>query len=136
MAEHARRTSLGQALGLQAVALWQAHSGKISAAAALGAAYLLYKLALPAVALFSDAPARHPLASKAAAAAGSVAAVAGAAAALRARSAIDPGRVYQLAMLKLNSHAGVLEVMGAPLAGAAAARFRLTGLRTRALLAR
>ncbi len=36
---------------------------------------------------------------------------------LVARHTLNPNRVYQLAMLQLNSHAGVLEVMGAPLKG-------------------
>ncbi|KAI8472849.1 MAG: hypothetical protein J3K34DRAFT_466998 [Monoraphidium minutum] len=117
IADHARRTSLGQAAALQAAALWQAHSGRATAAAAVGAAYMLYRLALPAAGLLSDWPAAHPALARAAAAAAAAAAVGAGVAYARARAAADPGRVYQLAMLKLNSDPGVLEVMGAPLAG-------------------
>ncbi|GBF95546.1 hypothetical protein Rsub_08527 [Raphidocelis subcapitata] len=117
VADHAHRTSAGQAAALQGAALWQAHSGKITAAAALGAAYLLYCLALPAAGLLTDAPERHPLAARAAAAAACAAVVAGGAAWARARGAVRADRVYRLAMLKLNADPGVLEVMGAPLAG-------------------
>jgi hypothetical protein len=116
-ANHARRTSAGQAAALQAAALWQAHSGKVSAAAALVAAYLLYQTALAAAGLISDAPETHPILAPILAAAGSLAAVAAAAAGLRARTAVNADHVYRLALVKLNSHAGVLEVMGAPLAG-------------------
>jgi hypothetical protein len=33
------------------------------------------------------------------------------------RSVVDPDYVFSLAMRKLNSHAGLLEVMGQPVAG-------------------
>lgn len=115
--DHARHTSIGQAAALQLTALWQSQGGRISFAAALGASYLLYRITLPAASLFSNAPSQHPFLAASLAAAGSVAVVAAVAGYVRARAAVNPERVYGLAMLKLNSHPGVLEVMGAPLAG-------------------
>jgi hypothetical protein len=117
-ADHTRRTSLAQAAALQAAAAWQAHSGRISAAGALGAAYALHRLALlPALRLASELPNTHPALAAGASAAASLALVAGVASYAAVRAAVDPDRVYRLAMLKLNSDPGILEVMGAPLAG-------------------
>ena len=78
--DHARRTSLARAAALQGAAAWQAHSGRITFAAALGATYLLYRLALPALGLVSDLPATHPAVAAAAAAPASAAGPRGAAA--------------------------------------------------------
>lgn len=57
----------------------------------------------------------------------SAALVVGAYAALRRRYTIDPGHAYRLAMYRLNTHPGLLEVMGAPLVGSPVQASVLTG---------
>lgn len=46
---------------------------------------------------------------------------------IRSRFTINPDRVYRIAMRKLNTHAGILEVMGAPLAGTALRAYVMSG---------
>lgn len=83
--------------------------------AAVAAVYLLYRASFGIATVFVDIS--HSMASYGFAA-GALALVVLAAMLLRARVVVNPQRVHQLAMLKLNSNAGVLEVMGAPLTGA------------------
>lgn len=47
--------------------------------------------------------------------------------ALRRWYGVNPDAVYRLAVLKLNTHPGILEVMGAPLAGSASKSMVLSG---------
>lgn len=46
---------------------------------------------------------------------------------LRRKYTIDPNTVYRLAMVRLNTHPGLLEVMGAPLVGSPVRATVLTG---------
>lgn len=57
---------------------------------------------------------------------------------LRRKYTIDPNTVYRLAMVRLNTHPGLLEVMGAPLVGSPVRATVLTGgkLRFKGLMPR
>lgn len=46
---------------------------------------------------------------------------------VRARFTINPDRIYRMAMRKLNTHAGILEVMGAPLTGSELRAYVMSG---------
>ncbi|KAI3427804.1 uncharacterized protein J3R85_009022 [Psidium guajava] len=46
---------------------------------------------------------------------------------LRSRLTINPDRIYRMAMRKLNTHAGILEVMGAPLTGSDLRAYVMSG---------
>ena len=110
---------------LHADAFWQAHGPKIVGLAAACATYAAWKATSAlgrAVAGASLTPGQTLLAAAAA-----VALVAGASAAVRARYALSPDTVYRQALARLNSDPGVLELMGAPLAGSPARALVQTG---------
>jgi hypothetical protein len=109
-----QQTSLLQAASLQFSSIWQSHSTAITSLAAAAATAGVYHLTYSAAACFVDMSAPG-------AAFGcvgvSAAAVAGLGLYMRSGFVVDPERVYQVAMRKLTQHAGLQEVMGAPLAG-------------------
>ena len=46
---------------------------------------------------------------------------------MRARYTLNPDKIYRIAMRKLNTSAGILEVMGAPLTGSDARAYIMSG---------
>jgi hypothetical protein len=109
-----QQTSLLQATSLQLSSIWQSHSTVITTLAAVAATAGVYHLTYSAAAHFVDMSA--PGAAFACVGA-SAAAVAGLGLYVRSGFIVDPERVYHVAMRKLTQHAGLQEVMGAPLAG-------------------
>lgn len=109
-----QQTSLLQAASLQISSTWQSHSTAITSLAAAAATAGLYHLTYSAAAHFVDMSAPGVAFGCVGA---SAAAVAGLGLYVRSGFMVDPERVYQVAMRKLTQHAGLQEVMGAPLAG-------------------
>ncbi|KAF6255801.1 hypothetical protein COO60DRAFT_180012 [Scenedesmus sp. NREL 46B-D3] len=109
-----QQTSLLQAASLQLSSVWQSHSTVITSLAAAAATAGVYHLTYAAAACFVDMAAPNAVLACAGA---SAAAVAGLGLYVRSGFVVDPERVYQVAMRKLTQHAGLQEVMGAPLAG-------------------
>jgi membrane protein implicated in regulation of membrane protease activity len=109
-----QQTSLLQAASLQLSSIWQSHSTAITSLAAAAATAGVYHLTYTAAACFVDMSA--PGAAFACVGV-SAAVVAGLWLYVRSGFMVDPERVYQVAMRKLTQHAGLQEVMGAPLAG-------------------
>jgi hypothetical protein len=109
-----QQTSVLQAASLELSSIWQSHSTALTSLAAAAATAGLYHLTYSAAACLVDMAA--PGAAFACVGA-SAAAVAGVGLYVRSGFMVDPERVYHVAMRKLTQHAGLQEVMGAPLAG-------------------
>ncbi|GMH32499.1 hypothetical protein BSKO_00333 [Bryopsis sp. KO-2023] len=106
--------SLNRALALQFEAFWQSYSKLVLAAIGLSGAYIVWKLTGN---LWSTTMRMYV----------AVTLLAGAYIYFQRRFSIDPEAVYRLGLLKLNTHAGILDVMGAPLAGSDLRSYVLTG---------
>jgi hypothetical protein len=118
---------------LHADAFWQAHGPKVLGVAAAAATYGAWKLTSAVGRAVDgaggDGGTRRELTARQAlvAAGAAVALVAAAAAAFRARYALSPDAVYRAALARLNRDPGLLELMGAPLAGSPARAVVETG---------
>ncbi|KAL4452340.1 hypothetical protein ABPG75_008002 [Micractinium tetrahymenae] len=116
--------AVNRVISLQLTAFWHNHHNAIIAAAAAGTCYATWRLLLAASGVFVDV--------EGTAAAPTLLALSASAVAfgylyLRRRYTIDPAAVYRLAMYRLNTHPGLLEVMGAPLVGSPVQASVLTG---------
>lgn len=116
--------AVNRVLSLQLTAFWQNHGNAAIALGAAGACYGLWRALLGASSVFVDV-------GDSAATGGMLALAASSVAFgylyLRRRYTIDPQAVYRLAMYRLNTHPGLLEVMGAPLVGSHVQASVLTG---------
>ncbi|KAK9862722.1 hypothetical protein WJX84_007116 [Apatococcus fuscideae] len=126
---------LQKALGLQAEAFWQAHRRKFALAACALGAYFLWKTLFGVTSIFvnlSETMAETGFLALA------VALVAFLYLYLRRKWGVNADTVYRNAMYQLNTNAGVLEVMGAPLAGSDVRAYVSSGggLRLKGLLPR
>lgn len=115
--------AVNRVLSLQLTAFWQNHSNAIFAAVAAGGVYagwraMLRTSELLGLDLSSAAPTLLVL---------SASGVGAGYLYLRRRYTIDPPAAYRLAMYRLNTHPGLLEVMGAPLVGSSVQASVLTG---------
>lgn len=120
------------ALGLQLESFWQSHRRKVFSACGVLAVYVLWKTLFSVTSIFvnlSETMAELGFLSL------SVAIVAFGGLYLRHRYTISPKAAYRQAMIRLNTHPSVLEVMGAPLAGSDVRAQVITGggLRLKAL---
>ncbi|KAI7844150.1 hypothetical protein COHA_002285 [Chlorella ohadii] len=115
--------AVNRVLSLQLTAFWQNHGNAAIALGAAGACYGLWRALLGASSVFVDVGGSATGGMLAIAASG----VAFGYLYLRRRYTIDPQAVYRLAMYRLNTHPGLLEVMGAPLVGSHVQASVLTG---------
>lgn len=111
---------------LHADAFWQAHGPKVVGLAAILATYGAWRVTSALHAAVSGGAPLSPGQTLVSAAA-AVTLVGGASAALRARYALSPDTVYRAALARLNADPGVLELLGAPLAGSPARALVQTG---------
>ncbi|KAI3438198.1 hypothetical protein D9Q98_000635 [Chlorella vulgaris] len=116
--------AVNRVISLQLTAFWQNHNKAIVGTGAALLCYLLWR------AMYRTSQAFISL-SETAAASGFLALAAAAVAFgylyLRRRFTVDSKSVYRQAMYRLNTHPGLLEVMGAPLAGSPVQASVLTG---------
>lgn len=120
----AQQGRLQKAIGLQLEAFWQHHRSKVLAAGGVALVYILWKTMFSVTSIFvnlSETMAELGFLSL------SAAIVAFAGLYFRHRFTISPKAVYRQAMIRLNTHPSVLEVMGAPLAGSDVRAQVLTG---------
>ncbi|XP_060181600.1 uncharacterized protein LOC132611208 [Lycium barbarum] len=102
------------AVGLQIEAFWKSNSLVLFGAAGIMVCILLWRVLFGIATTFiglSEGMAKYGFLAL------SSAIVAFAGLYLRSRFTINPDKVYRMAMRKLNTEAGILEVMGAPLSG-------------------
>lgn len=116
--------AMRQVISLHLNAFWQAHRFKVLGFAAVFAAYVLWRIMYGVASTFINLSETL--------AAGGFFALAASSVLLfglyvRRKVTVHPSSVYRLAMLRLNTHPGVLEVMGAPLAGSDLRASVLTG---------
>ncbi|RMZ52029.1 hypothetical protein APUTEX25_001223, partial [Auxenochlorella protothecoides] len=111
-------------ISLQLNSFWQQHGNKVYAVGGIFLAYCLWRTMYGVASTFINL-------SETMAAGGflalSVSLVILGALYLRRKYTIDPNTVYRLAMVRLNTHPGLLEVMGAPLVGSPVRATVLTG---------
>jgi hypothetical protein len=119
------RVALRRALSLQLEAAWERHSRKALAAGTLLLAYLMFKAMHFSAQAFVDVS--ESLAAVGVLGLAATGAALGSVWLYRRRLVIDPDAVYRQAMLRLNTHPGVLEVLGAPVAGSAVRASVVTG---------
>ncbi|GFY83541.1 hypothetical protein Acr_03g0003150 [Actinidia rufa] len=103
-----------QAVGLQIEAFWKRNSLVLVGAAGVMVCILLWRVLFGIANIFvglSEGMAKYGFLAL------SSAIVAFAGLYLRSRFTINPDKVYRMAMTRLNTNAGILEVMGAPLSG-------------------
>ncbi|XP_058110742.1 uncharacterized protein LOC131253662 isoform X1 [Magnolia sinica] len=103
-----------EAVGLQIEAFWKRNSLVLVGAAGLGICIVLWRVMFGIASTFvglSEGMAKYGFLALASAI------VAFAGLYIRSRFTINPDRIYRIAMRKLNTSAGILEVMGAPLTG-------------------
>ncbi|KAL3151955.1 hypothetical protein ABBQ32_001080 [Trebouxia sp. C0010 RCD-2024] len=115
---------LQRALTIQLEALWQAHRWKVFGAAAIVGVYFLWKGLFGITSIFvdlSETMAEFGFLALAAAI------VAFTVLYFKRLYTIDPNAVYRRALVALNTNPGVLEVMGAPLAGSEVRAYVMTG---------
>ncbi|KXZ46308.1 hypothetical protein GPECTOR_45g178 [Gonium pectorale] len=118
------RGRLSQAARLQLAAAWQSYGTAAYAAAAVTAVYLLWRFMYGMTSTFisvNEKLAEYGLMAL------SLALVLLGALYVRWRLAVSPAAVYRQALVKLNTHPGVLEVMGAPLVGSPVRAYVVTG---------
>jgi hypothetical protein len=115
-------------VSLQMEAFWQNNSTKIILGSSLIASYITWKIYKGIAAVFIDVSSRSNMLRTIVA---SLATVALTVFWIHKRRMLDPDTVYRLAMLRLNTHAGLLEVLGPPLAGSRVRAFVTTGGRLR-----
>lgn len=116
--------SLNRVITLQLEAMWQHHGGAIMAVGAITAAYVLWRLLYGLASVFVDLSDTSSLMGFMGVAGGTFLS---SYLYMRRRYSLDPSTVYRLAMLKLNTHPGILEVMGAPIAGSSLRASVVTG---------
>jgi hypothetical protein len=107
--------ALRRAAVLQAEAAWQRHGGKAAAAVTLLGAYAAWRVASAAAGALVDLRERRGV--RLALGAGAAGLALGAALLVRRRLTLSPEAARRAAMLRLNSHPGILEVLGAPVVG-------------------
>ncbi|KAL5991365.1 hypothetical protein ACLOJK_012273 [Asimina triloba] len=103
-----------EAVGLQIEAFWKRNSLVLVGAAGVGLCIVLWRVMFGIASTFiglSEGMAKYGFLALAS----SIVAFAGLY--IRSRFTINPDRIYRMAMRKLNTSAGILEVMGAPLTG-------------------
>lgn len=113
-----------EAVGLQIEAFWRRNSLVILGAAGLMVCILLWKLLFGIASTFiglSEGLAKYGFLAL------STAIVAFAGLYFRSRFTINPDKVYRMAMRRLNTNAGILEVMGAPLTGTDVRAYVMSG---------
>ncbi|KAI8101238.1 hypothetical protein M9435_001346 [Picochlorum sp. BPE23] len=108
-------SSLQKALSLHVEALWDRHHRKLYAGVALLGAWTIWKSMRFTASAFVNVS--ESLAVTGLTTLGASATLVVAAWYYRHRFMISPSSVYRMAMFRLNSHPGVLEVMGAPVLG-------------------
>lgn len=107
-------TRYREAVGMQIEAFWKRNSLVLVGAVGLGVCILLWRIMFGIANTFvglSEGMAKYGFLAL------STAIVSFGGLFLRSRYTINPDRVYRIAMRKLNTSAGILEVMGAPLTG-------------------
>lgn len=115
---------LQRAVTLQIEGLWQAHKRKLIGVGAIVGMYLLWRTLFGFTSIFvnlSETMAEFGFLALAAAI------VAFTMLYFRRLYTIDPNAVYRKAMVALNTNPGVLEVMGAPIAGSEVRAYVMTG---------
>ncbi|XP_061996816.1 uncharacterized protein LOC133714666 [Rosa rugosa] len=113
-----------EALGLQVEAFWKRNNLVLVGAGGVVVCALLWKIMFGIASTFvhlSEGMAKYGFLAL------SSAMVAFAGLYLRARFTINPDKVYRIAMTKLNTSAGILEVMGAPLTGSDLRAYIMSG---------
>ena len=120
--------SLHRVLSLQAEAFWQQNAIKLTVTAGALSAFAIWKVYLKVAGVFADVS-DTLTATKLFGL--SIVTVVASGLFLQSRRRIDPERVYRLAMIRLNTHPGLLEVLGAPLAGSEVRASVTTGGRLR-----
>ncbi|XAR66055.1 hypothetical protein NMG60_11012106 [Bertholletia excelsa] len=103
-----------EAVGLQVEAFWRRNSLMFFGAAGVMVCILLWRALFGIANMFvglSEGMAKYGFLAL------STAIVAFMGLYLRSRFTINPDKVYRMAMTRLNTHAGILEIMGAPLTG-------------------
>lgn len=120
-----RPTSLRRAVALQIESLWQRHYRKIFIAALVLVAYGVWRTMRATASAFVDVS--QSLAVTGVASLSATIAAATVAILYRRHFVISPTAVYRAALLKLNTHPGILEIMGAPLTGSTLQATVVTG---------
>ncbi|PNW83273.1 hypothetical protein CHLRE_05g232752v5 [Chlamydomonas reinhardtii] len=115
---------LGSALRLQVAAAWQSYGRLVYGGVAVLSVYLVWRLMYGVSNLFIEL--NNTLAEWGLLGLAVTVVVMGALYG-RWRTAVNPAAVYRQAMVKLNTNAGVLEVMGAPLVGSDVRAYVVTG---------
>ncbi|ERN04255.1 hypothetical protein AMTR_s00077p00157770 [Amborella trichopoda] len=113
-----------EAVGLQMEAFWKRNSLVLLGAFGLGVCILLWRVMFGIASMFvglSEGMAKYGFLALASAI------VAFTGLYLRSRFTINPDKVYRIAMRKLNTSAGILEVMGAPLSGTDVRAYVMSG---------
>ncbi|XP_004307747.1 PREDICTED: uncharacterized protein LOC101309677 [Fragaria vesca subsp. vesca] len=113
-----------EALGLQVEAFWKRNNLVLVGAGGVVVCAILWKIMFGIASTFvhlSEGMAKYGFLAL------SSAMVAFAGLYLRSRYTINPDKVYRIAMTKLNTSAGILEVMGAPLTGSDLRAYIMSG---------
>lgn len=113
-----------EAVGLQIEAFWKRNYLVLVSALGVGVCILLWRVMFAIASTFvglSEGMAKYGFLSLASAI------VAFAGLYVRARFTINPDRIYRMAMRTLNTSAGILEVMGAPLTGTDVRAYVMSG---------
>jgi hypothetical protein len=120
-----RPTSLRRAMALQIESVWQRHYRKIFVAALVLIAYGVWRTMRATAAAFVDVS--QSLAVTGLSSLSATIAVVTVALLYRRHFVISPNAVYRAALLRLNTHPGILEIMGAPLTGSSVQATVVTG---------
>jgi hypothetical protein len=112
-------------MALQIESVWQRHYRKIFVAALVLIAYGVWRTMRATAAAFVDVS--QSLAVTGLSSLGATIAVVTVALLYRRHFVISPNAVYRAALLRLNTHPGILEVMGAPLTGSSVQATVVTG---------
>ena len=110
-----KRTNLHRAVALQIESFWDRHHTKIYGGVALAGAWFVWKSMRFTASAFVNVSESLAVTGVTTLAASTT--LLTAAWYYRRRFTISPSSVYRMAMLRLNAHPGVLEVMGAPVVG-------------------
>lgn len=108
-------SNLQRAVSLQLEAAWQRHRGKFLGAGLFFLAYAVWRGMRKTASAFIDVS--QSLAATGLISLGAALSVVAATWLYRRHFVISPAAVYRTAMLRLNTHPGALEVLGAPLVG-------------------
>jgi hypothetical protein len=110
-----KRTNVQRAVALQIESFWDRHHLKLYGGVALIGSWIIWKSMRFTASAFVNVS--ESLAVTGVTTLGASATLFAAAWYYRRRFTISPNSVYRMAMLRLNAHPGVLEVMGAPVVG-------------------